>query len=94
VILSAAALMGPDDTPRDTADHVLRSNLLETAKLTTLIVLKLTEATVSPITSTITTVTTLSAYTTALPIETFIVAGALLAVGVAARVFYLKRYRK
>jgi len=81
-------------TPRDTADYVSRENLLETSKLTTLIALKLTEATVSPIISTMTTVTTSSAYTTAVPIETLSVAGALLAVGVAAGVFYLKRCRK
>jgi hypothetical protein len=46
-------------TPNDTADHISRANLLETAKLTALIALRLSEATVS-ITSPVTTAGTVT----------------------------------
>lgn len=85
-------------TPSDTADHVSRTNLLETAKLTALIVLKLSEATVSSITSTThaTTILANTVSTTAalVSIEAFMIAGALLVVICAAGVLYFRRQRK
>jgi hypothetical protein len=53
-------------TPSDTPDHVSRANLLDTARLTALIALKLSEATVSSVPSSTTTKTTVTTVTSSI----------------------------
>ena len=67
-------------TPSDTSDHVSRADLLETAKLTALIALKLSEATVSSIASSVITAaettTAIASYVHATTVATNTVSGA------------------
>jgi len=79
----------PDEvyhTPADTADHVSRRNLLETARLTALTALKLAEATVMKLTT--------SAQLAISSIDILVMAGVAFIVAAAAGSFYFQRSRK
>jgi len=88
----------PDEvyhTPADTADHVSRRNILETARLTALITLKLAEA--SPIrvaTSTAYTVTSAQIVTRVFTVDILVILGVTFIITVAAGAIYLRRRRK
>jgi len=85
----------PDEvyhTPSDTADHVSRRNLLETARLTALITLKLAEATVMKLTtSTAYTTTSAQPVTQVFTIDVLTIVGLGFIITVAVGTFYLRR---
>jgi len=88
----------PDEvyhTPADTADHVSRRNLLETARLTALITLKLAEATVMKLTtSTAYTTTSAQPVTQVFTIDVLVIVGVAFVITAAAAAIYLRRSRK
>jgi hypothetical protein len=84
----------PDDvyhTPADTADHISEKNLLETARLTALIALKLAEATVTTITQTTATTSAQVVTGVSFTVEVLAVVGITFVILVAAKVFYSRR---
>ena len=86
----------PDDvhhTPADTSAHVLRANVLETGRLTALIALKLSEATVAAVNLTPTTTTTTSAQlaTSTVMTEVLVTAGTALVVVAVVGLLYLRK---
>jgi len=88
----------PDEfyhTPADTADHVSRRNLLETARLTALMALKLAEATpMSATKSAAYTTTSAQIVTREFTIEPLLILGVAFIITVSAGAFYLRRRRK
>ena len=83
----------PDDvyhTPADTSDHVSRRNLLETARLTALITLKLAEAKVMKLTTTYIT-TSAQIATQVFTIDVLTIVGVAFIIAAAAGAFYLRR---
>ena len=86
----------PDEayhTPKDTADRISRKNLLETARLTALIALKLSEASIAAITSgaPVSTTSAEKAIATETISSSTITAATVIALVAASGVFYLRR---
>jgi len=82
----------PDEvyhTPADTADHVSRRNLLETARLTALITLKLSEAAVMKMTT-----TSSQVVTQVFSVDVLMIVGVAFIVATAAGAFYLIESRR
>jgi len=89
----------PDEayhTPKDTADRISRKNLLETARLTALIALKLSEASIAAITSgaPVSITSAEKAIATETISSSTIMAATAIALVAASGVFYLRRRRK
>jgi len=90
-------------TPTDTASHTSKSDLLEAARLTALIALKLSQATVNVMSATVSrthlgTEIETSAQeqptTAVLGIEVIVILGAMVAITVTAAAFHYGRRRK
>lgn len=86
----------PDEmyhTPNDTADHLSKTSLLDAAKLTALVVLKLSEATISYVTQASTASPGIISPTTVPSAEMVVVTSALIVIAAAAGAIYLKKRR-